>query len=68
MLTVVPSHARVGQLFYRFSLSYDRAAEDGALSACLRNWTDITESWETGSLATRTADAFVWMGKPTEQG
>ncbi len=52
---------------YRFSLYYDQAAQDGALSAQLRNWTDITDSWETGSLAMRTADAFAWRGRPTGQ-
>lgn len=43
---------------YRFNLFYDQEAEHGARSAYLRDWTDITESWQTGSLARRTADAF----------
>ncbi|MFC4608458.1 hypothetical protein ACFO9E_11605 [Streptomyces maoxianensis] len=51
---------------YRFTLFYDQAAEHGARSAYLHNWTDITESWRTGSLATRTADAFAWKSEPTE--
>ncbi|MEV6109136.1 hypothetical protein AB0M28_31185 [Streptomyces sp. NPDC051940] len=49
---------------YRFSLFYDQAAEHGARSARLANWTDITGSWRTGSLARRTADAFVRHGLP----
>ncbi|MFJ6378536.1 hypothetical protein ACIQI7_00815 [Kitasatospora sp. NPDC092039] len=48
---------------YRFSLFYDQEAEHGARSAHLRNWTDITESWQTGSLAGRTADAFAWKSR-----
>ncbi|MEV8311479.1 hypothetical protein AB0P36_30135 [Streptomyces flavidovirens] len=50
----------------RFSLFYDQAAEHGARSACLHNWTDITGSWRTGTLATRTADAFAWISRSTE--
>ncbi|MDQ1009501.1 hypothetical protein QFZ82_003986 [Streptomyces sp. V4I23] len=49
---------------YRFTLSYDQAAEHGARSARLDRWTDITDSWRRGSLATRTADAFAWMSSP----
>ncbi|MET9183611.1 hypothetical protein ABZX88_36200, partial [Kitasatospora aureofaciens] len=48
---------------YRFSLFYDQEAEHGARSAYLHNWTDITESWQTGSLARRTADAFTWKSQ-----
>ncbi|CAL2057658.1 protein of unknown function [Streptomyces murinus] len=53
---------------YRFTLFYDQAAERSARSACLQGWTDITDSWQIGSLATRTADAFAWMSSPTESG
>ncbi|MFI2352058.1 hypothetical protein ACH492_34725 [Streptomyces sp. NPDC019443] len=53
---VVSDQGRV----YTFRLFYDQAAEHGALSAELRNWTDITESWRSGLLATRTAEAFTW--------
>ncbi|WP_225824613.1 hypothetical protein [Streptomyces naphthomycinicus] len=51
---------------YRFTLFYDQAAEHGARSAYLHRWTDITDSWRVGSLATRTADAFAWMSSPTD--
>ncbi|MFF3493501.1 hypothetical protein ACFYWS_19330 [Streptomyces sp. NPDC002795] len=51
---------------YRFTLFYDQAAEHGARSAYIKGWTDITDSWQIGSLATRTADAFAWMSSPTE--
>ncbi|MCX4649524.1 hypothetical protein [Streptomyces sp. NBC_01446] len=51
---------------YRFTLFYDQAAEHVALSAYLHDWTDITDSWRTGSLAIRTADAFAWMSRSTE--
>lgn len=51
---------------YRFTLFYDQAAEHGARGAYLHRWTDITDSWRIGSLATRTADAFAWMSSPTE--
>ncbi|MHC5258080.1 hypothetical protein ACYSUO_09350 [Streptomyces sp. UC4497] len=51
---------------YRFTLYYDQAAEHGARSAYLEGWTDITDSWQIGSLAPRTADAFAWMSSPTE--
>ncbi|MEU2925752.1 hypothetical protein ABZ636_11930 [Streptomyces sp. NPDC007251] len=51
---------------YRFSLFYDQASEHGARSACLHGWTDITDCWRTGSLATRTADAFAWMSRSAE--
>ncbi|MBL3671651.1 hypothetical protein JL475_38525 [Streptomyces sp. M2CJ-2] len=51
---------------YRFTLFYDQAAEHGARNAYLDGWTDITDSWRIGSLATRTADAFAWMSSPTE--
>ncbi|MEU9442390.1 hypothetical protein AB0D42_16010 [Streptomyces sp. NPDC048304] len=59
---VISEDARV----YRFSLFYDQAAEHGARNAYLDGWTDITDSWRNGSLATRTADAFTWMSSPTE--
>ncbi|MFD7687748.1 hypothetical protein [Streptomyces sp. NPDC059781] len=49
---------------YRFTLHYDQAADHGARSARLGRWTDITDSWQRGSLATRTADAFAWMSSP----
>ncbi len=52
---------------YKFTLFYDQAAEHGARGAYLRGWTDITDSWRTGSLATRTADAFAWMSQPAER-
>ncbi|MER5741377.1 hypothetical protein ABT117_37760 [Streptomyces sp. NPDC002262] len=45
---------------YTFRLRYDQTAEHGARSARLEDWTDVTGSWETGSLATRTAGAFAW--------
>lgn len=48
---------------YSFTLFYDQAVEDGALSAELRNWTDITESWRLGLLAARTAEAFAWQSR-----
>jgi hypothetical protein len=48
---------------YTFSLFYDRESEHGACSAYLHYWTDITESWQTRSLARRTADAFTWMSQ-----
>lgn len=51
---------------YRFRLCYDLAAEHGARSAYLHGWTDITDSWQTGSLATRTADAFAWKPRRTD--
>lgn len=51
---------------YRFTLFYDQAAEHGAASAYLDGWTDIADSWRIGSLATRTADALVWMSSSTE--
>ncbi|MET7430370.1 hypothetical protein ABZT16_15495 [Streptomyces flaveolus] len=50
---------------YRFTLFYDQAAEHGARSAYLHGWTDVTDSWRIGSLATRTADAFAWLSSPT---
>ncbi|WP_129308342.1 hypothetical protein [Streptomyces sp. L2] len=53
---------------YKFTVFYDQAAEHGARSACLHGWTDITDSWQTRSLATRTADAFAWMSSPTGSG
>lgn len=53
---------------YRFRLFYDQAAEHAARSAYLDNWTDITESWETGSLATRTEGAFAWKSGPSSSG
>ncbi|MFY4716948.1 hypothetical protein [Streptomyces sp. LaBMicrA B280] len=53
---------------YKFTLFYDQAAEHGARSAWLYSWTDITDSWRNGSLATRTAGAFAWMSSPTESG
>ncbi|AKN70650.1 hypothetical protein QR97_13205 [Streptomyces sp. PBH53] len=62
-----PSHLRRPQV-YRFTLFYDQAAEHGARSAYLHGWTHITDSWQSGSLATRTADAFAWMSSPTESG
>ncbi|MGW0828355.1 hypothetical protein [Streptomyces sp. NPDC002845] len=49
---------------YRFRLFYDQAAEHGARNARLSDWTDITGSWENGSLATRTAGAFAWKSGP----
>ncbi|MFJ3617948.1 hypothetical protein ACIPSH_07295 [Streptomyces iakyrus] len=49
---------------YRFTLYYDQAAENGARSARLDRWTDITDTWRRGSLATRTADAIAWMSSP----
>ncbi|GGW73374.1 hypothetical protein [Streptomyces xantholiticus] len=52
---------------YRFSLFYDQAAEHGARSAYLHGWTEITDSWRTGSLATRTADAFAWKAQPPKR-
>ncbi|MFD0032367.1 hypothetical protein ACWGDS_43840 [Streptomyces sp. NPDC055059] len=51
----------------RFTLFYDQAAEHVALSAYLHDWTGITDSWRTGSLAIRTADAFAWMSRSTER-
>ncbi|MFF2406627.1 hypothetical protein [Streptomyces sp. NPDC058092] len=51
---------------YRFTLFYDQAAEHGARSATLENWTDITDSWQNGSLAIRTADAFTWKSQGTD--
>jgi hypothetical protein len=51
---------------YKFSLFYDQAAEHGARSAYLHNWRDITGSWQSGTLATRTADALAWMSRSTE--
>ncbi|WP_030277074.1 hypothetical protein [Streptomyces sp. NRRL B-24484] len=48
---------------YRFNLVYDQLAEDGARSAYLHKWTDITESWQTSALARRTADAFTWKSR-----
>jgi hypothetical protein len=48
---------------YRFSLFYDREAEHGARSAYLYDWRDITDSWQTGSLARLTADAFAWKSQ-----
>ncbi|MGW0882339.1 hypothetical protein [Streptomyces sp. NPDC002671] len=50
---------------YRCLLFYDQSVEHGARTAYLHDWTDITESWQTGSLATRTADALAWK---SEQG
>ncbi|MFH8415725.1 hypothetical protein ACIPIC_13735 [Streptomyces collinus] len=49
---------------YRFTLYYDQAAENGARSARLDRWADITNTWRRGSLATRTADAIAWMSSP----
>ncbi|WP_225808529.1 hypothetical protein [Streptomyces spinosus] len=46
---------------YKFTLFYDQAAEHGARSAYLHGWTDITDSWQSGSLAPRTADAFALL-------
>ncbi|MFF9375983.1 hypothetical protein ACF1BB_15700 [Streptomyces griseoluteus] len=51
---------------YRFTLFYDQVAEHGARNAYLRHWTDITDTWQNGSLATRTADALAWMSRSTE--
>ncbi|KIF73925.1 hypothetical protein QR77_07855 [Streptomyces sp. 150FB] len=51
---------------YGFLLFHDQSAEHGALSAYLHEWTDITDSWRTGSLAARTADAFAWKSESTE--
>ncbi|MFD3654285.1 hypothetical protein [Streptomyces sp. NPDC058620] len=51
---------------YRFTLFYDQSAEHGARRAYLHGWTDITDSWRIGSLATRTADAVAWMTGCTE--
>ncbi|WP_405880661.1 hypothetical protein OG762_19990 [Streptomyces sp. NBC_01136] len=51
---------------YRFSLFYDQASEHGARSAYLHDWTDITDCWRAGSLATRTTDAFAWMTQAVE--
>lgn len=53
---------------YRFPLFHDQAAERGARSAYLHGWADITDSWQIGSLATRTADAFAWRSSPAESG
>ncbi|MGW7050579.1 hypothetical protein [Streptomyces sp. NPDC054887] len=61
---VVSADGRV----YGFSLFYDQAAEHGARSARLHNWSDITATWRTGTLATRTADAFLWMSRCADTG
>ncbi|WP_409058404.1 hypothetical protein [Streptomyces sp. SYP-A7185] len=48
---------------FAFSLHYDQAAENGAESAVLRGWTDVTDHWRTGSRAGLTAGAFAWMAQ-----
>ncbi|WP_371645695.1 hypothetical protein [Streptomyces mirabilis] len=52
---------------FKFSLFYDRASEDGARSASLHGWTDITDRWRTGSRATLTAGAFAWKAQLEER-
>lgn len=59
---VIADNGRV----YEFTLFYDQAAEHGARSSYLHGWTEITDSWRIGSLATRTADAFTWMSLSSE--
>jgi len=51
---------------YRFTIFYDQTVEDGARSATLEHWTDITDSWQSGTLAIRTADAFTWKSQGTD--
>ncbi|MBR7835562.1 hypothetical protein KDL01_19960 [Actinospica durhamensis] len=45
---------------YRFDLRYDREHPRSVRSATLERWTDITESWQTEPLGSRTAEALIW--------
>ncbi|GAA1185367.1 hypothetical protein GCM10009654_48780 [Streptomyces hebeiensis] len=41
--------------------------EEGAQTAVLHGWTDITHRWRTGSRAGLTEGAFAWMAQLEKQ-
>ncbi|MFE8940935.1 hypothetical protein ACFYNX_26055 [Streptomyces sp. NPDC007872] len=45
---------------YSFDLVYDRQMPKAEGRAVLRNWTDVTDTWQHRSLADETANAFIW--------
>lgn len=45
---------------YSFDLVYDRETPNAAGKAVLRNWTDITDTWQHRSFPGEIANAFIW--------
>ncbi|MFC7797200.1 hypothetical protein [Streptomyces cinereoruber] len=45
---------------YSFDLVYDRESSTAENRAVLRNWTDVTDTWQHRSFADEIADAFIW--------
>ena len=45
---------------YSFDLVYDRERPKAEARAVLRNWTDVTDTWQHHSFADEVASAFIW--------
>ncbi|WP_406858812.1 hypothetical protein ABZO31_00620 [Streptomyces sp. HUAS MG47] len=45
---------------YCFDLVYEREAPKAVSKAIVRNWTDITDTWQEDPLQGEIADAFMW--------
>lgn len=45
---------------YSFDLVYNREIPKAENRAVLRNWTDVTDTWQRRSFADEIANAFIW--------